>query len=267
MKNSFSGGLLGRTGALIAGLLIAGGFSGFSQFGPPGGGASARMSTADMKQFAKLFGDNKEFSASVLIEAEVPGSEKPVSLPGKMAFRDGQTRFELDMTDAKGGNISPEMMAQIKSMGMARMVSISRPDQKLSYVVYPDLQVYAKQSTSDTDREEKEGKFETTEVGKEKVDGHDCIKNQVKITDSTGKTREATVWNATNLKKFPVKIVQLDNGRATTLRFSDVKLAKPDGKLFEPPADFKAYDNMQQMMQEQMMKRFQGGQGFPPQRP
>jgi hypothetical protein len=46
--------------------------------------------------------------------------------------------------------------------------------------------------------------------------------------------------------------------------FKDVKLAKPDASLFDPPAGYKHYDNLQQMMQQEMMKRMGGGMGMPP---
>jgi hypothetical protein len=46
--------------------------------------------------------------------------------------------------------------------------------------------------------------------------------------------------------------------------FKNVSLAKPAASLFDPPADFKKYDSVQQMMQQEMMKRMGGGMGMPP---
>ena len=49
------------------------------------------------------------------------------------------------------------------------------------------------------------------------------------------------------------------------MTFKDIKLAKPDSAEFDPPKEFKRYDNMQALMQEEMMKRL-GAPGGVPQR-
>jgi hypothetical protein len=83
------------------------------------------------------------------------------------------------------------------------------------------------------------------------------------ITDDKGEKHEMTVWNATDLKNFPVKIETDENGRNTTIAFSNIKTGKPESALFEPPASFKKYTNQREMMQQEMMKRM-GVQGMPP---
>jgi hypothetical protein len=98
-------------------------------------------------------------------------------------------------------------------------------------------------------------KIDMTELGKETVGGHPCVKNKAVITDDEGKTHEATVWNASDLNKFPLKIETTEEGRTTTMVFQNVKTSKPDAALFDPPADYKKYDNMQAMMQQEIMKR------------
>jgi hypothetical protein len=72
------------------------------------------------------------------------------------------------------------------------------------------------------------------------------------------------VWNATDLKKFPVKIVVNDQGQEATMVFRKVSFEKPDASNFAAPADFTKYDNMQTMMQTEMMKKMSGGLGKPP---
>ncbi len=81
-------------------------------------------------------------------------------------------------------------------------------------------------------------------------------KNKVVVTGPDGVSHESTVWNATDLDKFPVKIEMSDNGKQTTMTFKDVKTEKPDSALFDPPADYKKYDSMMNMM----MSRARGGQ-------
>jgi len=142
---------------------------------------------------------------------------------------------------------------------------ISRPDKKTSYLVYPGLKAYAEMPLKDADSAEALSKYkvETTELGKETVDGHACVKNKVVVTDDQDKKHESTVWNATDLKKFPVKIETAQDGTKVTMLFKNVKLTKPEAKQFDAPAGLKRYENMMALMQEEMMKRMGGG-GLPP---
>jgi hypothetical protein len=78
---------------------------------------------------------------------------------------------------------------------------------------------------------------------------HPCVKNKIVVTDDKGKKNESIVWNATDLKSFPVKIETTDDGTKLTMIFKDVKLTKPDATLFEVPKD---------------MQRMGGAGGFAP---
>jgi hypothetical protein len=49
-------------------------------------------------------------------------------------------------------------------------------------------------------------KMEITELGKETVYGHSCVKNKAIVMDKQGDKHEFIVWNATDLKNFPIKI-------------------------------------------------------------
>jgi len=109
-------------------------------------------------------------------------------------------------------------------------------------------------------------KMESTELGRETVDGHVCVKNKAVITDDQGKAHEYTVWNAIDLKKFPVKMEITEQGRTTTIFYKNVKTSKPDAALFDPPADYKKYDNQQSLMQE-VMQRMGRGMQMPPGHP
>jgi uncharacterized protein DUF4412 len=224
---------------------------------------------------SKLFGDNTAFSASLENEINLSsqGEDMKMTLPGKLAFDSGKARFEMDLTQMKGGPMPPGAAEQIKAMGMDKMVVISRPEKKMSYMIYPNLQSYAEMAIEDPDaaKTAADFKIETTALGKETIDGHACVKNKAIVTDGKGEKHESTVWNATDLKNFPVKIETSEEGTKIVMVFKDVKLAKPAATSFEPPTDYKKYDNMMTMMQEQVMKRMGGprgaggGMGGPPQ--
>src|ERR1041385_6673909 len=141
---------------------------------------------------AKLFGDNSSFTANVENQID-SASAQAMTMPGKLAFDSGKSRFEMNLADAKGGQMQGAA-EHMKAMGMDRMVMISRPDKKLTYQVYPGMTAYVESPLEDPDATKPESAFkiETTELGKETLDGHPCVKNKVVVTDDEGKKHEST---------------------------------------------------------------------------
>ncbi len=244
---------------LTSAILCAGLVPGYSQ---PGRAPAMPNMGGHM---AKLFGGISAYSATMETQSK-DSSGNAMTMPSKIFCLDGKTRVETDMGKMKSGNMPPNAAEQMKAMGMDTMVMLSRPDKKISYLIYPGLQAYAENPMQDreTAAATADYKVESTELGKDTVDGHPCVKTKVIVTDDQGTKHESVVWNATDLKKFPVKIETVQQGQTMTILFKDVNLAKPDAGLFDPPAGYKRYDNMQQMMQQEMMKRMGGGMGMPP---
>lgn len=226
---------------------------------PPGPGLSGST--------AKLFGANSTFSANLEMQTGEVSDPDSMVIPGKLFFDDGKSRFEMDVSQMKGSKMPPQAAAQMKSIGMDKMIMIARPDKKVGYQVYPGMQAYVENPLPEQETSTTPGdyKIEMTELGKETVENHPCIKNKAVVTDKDGAKHESTVWNATDLKKFPIKIEHVENGTKVTMLFHDVKLAKPAAELFDLPAEATKYDNMQTMMQQVIMKRLGGGlPGRPP---
>src|SRR6185437_6538237 len=223
---------------------------------PGGSGFNAIMT--------KLFGDTRQFSADIEVQANA-GPQGEVTMPGRMYFDGGKTRLEINLSDAKGSQMNPAMMQQMKTMGMDQTIVITRPDTKLNYVVYPGLTAYAESPLKDEDLEKPDSAFkiDKTKLGDETVDGHPTVKNKMVITDDQNEKHKMTVWNATDMKDFPLKIQSNENARDTLLTFKNVKKSKPDASLFEPPASYKKYTNPREMMQQEMMKRL-GAQNMTP---
>jgi hypothetical protein len=236
----------------------------YGQFGgrPGMGGPQGPQFTGAL---AKIFSDNPAFSAGIEIQANL-GSQT-LTMPARLYFNKGESRMEMDLTAVKGGHMPPQALVQFKAMGIDKMVAINVPEKKMSYVVYPGLQAYClvPMQSPEASTAESDFKVATTELGKETVNGHDCVKTKVVVTDKDGVTQEFTVWKATDLKNFPVKIEMNQHGIASTVNFSDIKMGASDASLFVPPSDFKQYDSMPAMMQEAMQKHMgnMGGQGNP----
>lgn len=214
---------------------------------------------------SKLFGANQTFSATMEFQAAGPNGAN-ITMPGKFNFDNGRARFEITMSERRGANLSADTLAHMKSMGMDSMISITRPDQKLIYIIYPGLTSFVAmtpQEKSDAVSPD-DFKVETTELGKETIDGHACVKDKVIVTDKDGNQQESTVWNATDLKNFPIKIETMQAGQAATMLFKNISFAKPDAGLFDPPANYTKYNSPQAMMQAEMMKRMGSGMATPP---
>src|SRR5690348_7344835 len=104
----------------VASLMAA---SGFAQFPPgPRAAAAGPNFTGAM---ARLFGTHPAFSANLEIQS---GTNEQMKIPGKLAFSDGKSRFEMDLNQSSK-TASPRV-EQMKAMGMDQMIIINRPDRK-----------------------------------------------------------------------------------------------------------------------------------------
>ena len=215
---------------------------------------SAGPSGMDMAML-KLFGDIKDFSAKAQVRILDESQQEVISMPMDFAMLGSNVRMDMDLTQAKGSSMPPGAADSLKQMGMAQLCSITRRDKNLTYVAYSGPKMLLsmplpKDASSSA-------KLEKTEQGKEELDGHPCVKNKVVFNDDSGKTIEALTWNATDLKDFPLQIQAKEKDNTSVIRFSDVKLTKPDAKLFEPPAGYTQYTNQIELMQAMMAKMTQ----------
>lgn len=215
----------------------------------PGAGSNP-MNTAMLK----LFGQHTNFTATSEVNVK-DGAGDATELSFSMAMLDGKMRAEMDLANMKNKMLPPEAVTQMKKMGMDRTTYIIRPDKKVSYLVYPGLNSYVQMPITEADSQAmKEAKINITEIGKETIDGHPCVKNKVLVTDDKGKTQEATVWNATDMKNFPIQMQMKEKESTVVMKYKNVQFAKPDAKKFEAPAGMTKYDNMQQLQQVMMQK-------------
>lgn len=223
---------------------------------PGGGTASGTFDPA----LLQLFGDIKAFTATAQARVTNDKHEEIISTPMKFALLDRAIRVDLDLTKIKTKTMPAGAAEQLKAMGMANVVSITRPEKKTSYVLYPDQKVMlaVPVSKDDVEAADKKPKIEKTEMGKETVEGHPCIKRHVIITPKKGDKTEATTWNATDLKDFPVQIETKDKDNQVVMTFRQVQLVRPDAKQFEIPTDYTSYNSQQELFLG-LMKRAVSG--------
>ena len=236
---------------LITGLTLA-----TAQAQPHGSSGGPHFGAA----MAKLFGDNQSFTTHMEFEMPDPNTGHLMFMPGKMSFDAGKSRFEMNITDIKGSAMPPGAAAQMKAMGMDAVTTISRPDKQVSWIIYSGMSSYIETPLTDKTDTATAADYTATAtvLTKENLDGHDCVKNKVAIVDKDGNTNTFTVWNATDLKNFPIRIETVQAGGRSVFAFKDVTFTKPAAGDFEAPAGFTKYSSPQDMVQAVMMKKMGG---------
>lgn len=210
--------------------------------------------------FTKFFGDVTAFSSTAEMRLKSKSGADAITMTMDFALLDGKVRTETDLGLMKSKDMPAEAGAMMKQMGMDKMVNIVRPDRKAMYLIYPGLRAYTEKPLpkAEVEASQSKAKVEKEKLGKETVDGHLCEKMKVVLTGDDGKKQEALVWQATDLKDFPIQMEMSEGESTMVMLHRDVKLAKPEAQLFEAPADFAKHASMEAMMQGAMMKMMGG---------
>lgn len=221
------------------------------------GPAQPRISAA----MTKLFGDVAAFSAKAEMRMKTKSGGDSMTLFMDFALLDGKVRTDIDMSQTKSKDMPAEAGAMMKQMGMDKMVNIVRPDQKTLLMIFPGLRAYTEMPLPKEDIEVSESKVKVQKekLGQETIEGHPCEKSKVTMTSEKGRKHEALIWQATDLKDFPIQMEMVEDGSTTVMLYRDIKLAKPEAQLFEAPAGFSKHASMQSMMQGAMMRMMGGG--------
>ena len=211
----------------------------------PGAAGPAGMSSA----LTKLFGNTTAFSAKGEMQVTDTSRHEIAFWPMDFSLLDKKIRVEIDLTQTRNKEMPPGTAATLKRIGMAQVISIIRPDKGVVYVIYPDQKVLLNMPLPKEDSEgsDKTPQITKTELGKETIDGHPCIKNKVLVTDSAGQTVEATTWEATDLKNVPIQIETREKDTISMVRFKQMQFVRPEAALFEPPSGFTRYDNPEEL--------------------
>jgi hypothetical protein len=209
------------------------------------GAATAQLPTAGSPTginaaFVKLFGNVSAFSARLDTQVLDKSQKEWVRMPMDFAALDNKVRIDINLEQATSRDLPASTIAGLKQAGMERIVSIFRPDQKTTFILYPASKQYLTMSLAKGESEalEKGLQMEKTPLGKETIDGHACVKNKVVIKNQQGPVLEATTWNAGDLKELPIQIQTKEKDNTVIMRFKQIQFAKPDAKQFEVPAGY-----------------------------
>jgi hypothetical protein len=204
----------------------------------------------------KCSGLGEPYRETFLLAGPLLGTALECAVPLKgegeiqYTFLDGKLRIQNNAAGSLPKNV-PSKSAVAR---LGNFVTVSRPDKNTTYMIFPGLSAYCEMPRPNTVMSETNPpKEEWTDIGRETVDGHPCVKFKVVMTMPDGKMFENIVWRATDLNDFPIKIV--DALHHMTATFKNINFSRPPDDLFEPPAGFKRYDNMQEMMMDSFKKK------------
>lgn len=224
--------------------------------GGPGPGGGGNFDNG----MEKLFGANPVFSATMV--TSISGPNGPMTVKSKMVFDHDNSWTEMNMADVKGPSLPPQAVEQMKSIGMDDVVTITPADKKNIFMIYPNIHSYVDMALPPAAATNNDFKVQQTKMGAETVDGHPCVKNDVVITNSD-QSHDFTVWNATDLNNFPVKIAMSEEDMSVNISFQNISFGKPAAGLFEPPAHYTRYGSIQELMQSAMMNHPSAMPGMP----
>lgn len=208
---------------------------------------------------SEFFSDTRAFTAGVELTVAGQGGGEGMKLPFGVAMADGKMRWELNLANVKSAELPPEALASIKEMGLDRMFFIFAPGKPLTLAL-PGMKSYIEMPVPKVDgvqqqAQEKVGRLEKKELGREAVAGQPTVKYAVKVPGDDG---TATVWQATNLQNLPVKIAITKDKQTYQLQLSNIKLGQPDAAYFAVPAGFARQSDMNAVIQAAAMKSLGG---------
>jgi Domain of unknown function (DUF4412) len=193
-----------------------------------------------------LFGSNTAFSARAEIRVLDRTGRQSEDLPFSYAFSNGKMRMDIDLAQFKSSDVPAQFLSTLKQFGMDQTTVITRPDRKLTWSIYPHAKSYVEipMAKEEVTAQAAHYKFDRTPQGRETVDGRDCEKVKVTLTDPKGDRTEAIVWTAPDLRSFPIQMqLTIDADKMMVISFRDVKLSAPDDGLFEAPGSLTKYDS------------------------
>ncbi len=143
-------------------------------------------------------------------------------------------------------------------------ITISRPDLDVSWQLFKKSKKYIEHSLDETiDGRNVEAPpidiraaANYEELGKETVNGYDCVKYKATISVSEERSQEIFMWSAKELKDLVIKReFSMPDGSLYTWELSNIEIGEQPKDVFEIPADYtKATEaEMSTLMMKEMM--------------
>lgn len=217
-----------------------------AQMGASGGVDSAMI---------KLFGDSPTFTGTATVQVLDANRTESLRMPATFNALNGKFRLDVDKGQIKSSLLPPGTVKLDQRIGTDRVSSVTRIDTHMIYIIYPNAQSYVNMPLMGQDAIPANQRLTRSAVGHEKVNGHACVKNHCVVKNDKGATLlDALTWNASDLQDFPLRIETKESGRTTVMQFQQVSFARPDARLFEPPAGYQRFNDQNTLLEAAMKK-------------
>lgn len=212
-------------------------------------------STGVSASLIRLFGTNNAFTAEAEVQMLGKDNKEVIGTPMTFTLLGNKIRVEVDVARMRN-RLQPDGLAQMKPLGLDRVTSVIRPETRTNLIIFPKLRAFVKLDMPPNEAEAflRKARLERTTLGKEKMEGYNCVKQRVVITDDDGQKSEATIWTATELRGFPVCVATREKEGTVTVRFRKVQFGSVATSQFEPPAGYIEYADMQVLMAGPVVK-------------
>ena len=212
---------------------------------------------------SEVFTDSRAFSATAVLQTA--GDKAGQGIPLGFATLNGNMRWFLNLDQARSSRLEPELVGMLRDAKLSQVLLIMRPKTNAILAV-PGLKQWFEfplpKSEALTEKAgEKVGFLQKNEVARETVEGHPCVKYRLSLPKDRGSNEQAFVWQATDMKNFPIKFQTTVNGEPMTLTFRQVNQSSPDPRHFEAPAGYTNGGGPEALMQRVLMGAL-GGAGL-----
>lgn len=172
--------------------------------------------------------------------------DPPLTVNVSISSQNGDVRLYVDRGETVGLPVPPDLAAKIvaerKREGENRYFILFLKDDPIRYKVFPDRRAYR---TNDLltlipfMRWTNPVTIQQVPAGEESVSGRPCHKIEWRMTIENETDVFATVWRASDLGDFPMRL-KINN--AFDITFTQTKFEKLDHSLFEVPAGYRNLD-------------------------
>ena len=200
------------------------------------------ISQARMRSVISTFSQNTpEFTAVLSYQVFTTQGVPTTQLMSDIRMTKDDMRIDLLLMSMS--QIPTEQRALMKSLRMDKLILQTSISEKKMYLAYPGIQAFqdfpiTEETLNEITTRSQAASIQKKVLGQETVNGYQCMKTLVEVTESNRPPEKALVWFASDLHEFPVMFHMGKNGLLEVIEFKNVQLVSPNPALFKVPTNY-----------------------------
>jgi hypothetical protein len=195
-----------------------------------------------------LMGTNAAFTATAQVSGEGPKDPDNFYMDVTYCMLGEQLRTVTDLAKLRSRNACDIAQGRLQEMGMDETIMIVLPSLKASFVVYPRARASIEMPRTWREDLKKIVEIQKKRIGEATVNGHPCVAYELHVTNAVGDENDVMIWEATDLKNFPIQMRFDMSPLVFKINFLTVNLEPPDLDLFHPPLDYYRYGSLPELI-------------------